>query len=466
MKLGLVGPSYQERSIPYDAQRTINLYPVMDQQGGKEVAALYGTPGLDLFSTVGLGSIRGLWFSVENTRAFAVSGTDFYEIDSSGNGTVLGSINTTGSACTFADNGNQLAVCDGTSLYILTFATNTFAQVSDVDFPGAGSVCFLDGYFIVNDPSTGQFYISALFDGTSWDALDFATAEGLPDNIVRVFATNQALLLMGENSTELWVNSGGGDFPFTRSGGRIDTGCAAAHSVVALDNTVFFVGRNDRGWGVVYRMSGATPERVSTHFIEEKIQALADVTVLRAWAYQESGHDFYVLTGGLLETTLVYDCATGLWHERAFLDDGAFKKHLAATSMFAFGKTIVGDRLSGKIYQMSENFYDDDGDEIKRTRVFTHLSNEGERVIANSLQIDFERGVGLTTGQGSDPKAWIRVSRDFGRNYGNEMYASINAIGVTRPRAMWRRLGQFECLTIELNVSDPVKVAICGAYLK
>ncbi len=60
MKIPLVGPSYQQRSIPFDGQRTINLYPVLDQQG-KEVSALYGTPGLTLFGTAGTGPIRGLF---------------------------------------------------------------------------------------------------------------------------------------------------------------------------------------------------------------------------------------------------------------------------------------------------------------------------------------------------------------------------------------------------------------------
>ena len=49
MKIGLVGPSYQARSLPFNAQRTVNLFPVFDEQG-KETAALYGTPGLKLFT--------------------------------------------------------------------------------------------------------------------------------------------------------------------------------------------------------------------------------------------------------------------------------------------------------------------------------------------------------------------------------------------------------------------------------
>jgi len=72
MKLGLVGPTYQAYSLPFDAQRTVNLYPVLDQMG-KETAALYPTPGLLLFGTAGAGEVRGM-FSATNGRAFVVGG--------------------------------------------------------------------------------------------------------------------------------------------------------------------------------------------------------------------------------------------------------------------------------------------------------------------------------------------------------------------------------------------------------
>jgi hypothetical protein len=463
LKLGLVGPTNQERSLPFDAQRTVNLIPVAN--GTKEPSALYGTPGLLIFATCGNGGIRST-FTASNGRAFAVSGYNLYEVDEDGNETVLGTLDSNVSFCTVADNGFQLAICDGTDLYILTYATDLFEKVSDSDFPGAGTICFLDGYFIVNDPDTGQFYISGLYDGLTWDALDFATAEGLPDNIVRVFATNQLLILMGEVTTEFWTNSGGTDFPFVRSA-RIDTGCASPHSVVSLDNSVFWVGRDDKGQGVVYKMQGSTPVRVSTHAIERMIQACTDLTVLRAFPYQEDGRAFYFLTGGDLETSVVFDVETGLWHERAYLNSfGNFEQHRAATAMFAFGKVLVGDKTNGKIYHMSSDYYDDNGDAIKRTRIFSHVFNEGQVLRANALQIDFERGVGLSSGQGSDPQAWIRVSRDFGQTWGPELYKSIGAIGNRLPRCVWRRLGLHEAFTVELNISDPVKVAICGAYLQ
>lgn len=433
---------------------------------GQNVTALYGTPGLAEHNTLGTGSIRGM-VTAANGRYFAVSGYDFYEIFAAGaTGTYSPQLQTNIPTCTFADNGSQLAVCDGTNLYTFTYSSGAFAQVSDVDFPGAGSVCFLDGYFIVNDPDSGQFYISGLYDGTTWDALDFATAESLPDDIVRVFSTKKLLVVFGDLSTDIFTNSGGTDFPFVRTL-SIDVGLAAADTACYLDNSIFWVGKDENGHGQVYKMQGSSPVVISTPAITEKIQAVTDITALKAFVYQQGGHTFYFLTGSDLETSLVMDVSTGLWHERAYLNsNGDFEQHRAACHMFAFGKNLVGDKRSGEIYDMSMAYYDDDGDPIKRTRICTHLQNEGEIFRANSLQIDFERGVGLSSGQGSDPQAWIRVSRDFGKTWGPELWQTIGALGKYLPRAIWRRLGLRETFTLECSISDPVKVVIRGAYLK
>lgn len=469
MKLGLVGGSYQERSLPFDAQRTINLFPVVDEtKQGKEVAALYGTAGLATFVELPDSPIRAEFYSAGKTRAFAVAGEGVYEIFTDGIYSLLGALESNETVCTIAENATQLAICDGNDLYILTYATNSLDKVVDPDFPQAVSVSFQDQYFIINKPDSAEVYVSTLADGTSWAALDFATAESSPDDLVRVYSAFGQLWLFGEVTTEVWYNSGNVDYPFARiEGAKMQMGCIARHSVVDLDNSVFWLGGDKDGRGIVYKASGYTPQRVSTHAIEFAIRQATDMENIRAYSYQEDGHLFYVLTGGGLATTLVYDASTGLWHERAYLDHcGDWQLHKAATHIYAFNKHLVGDAASGKIYDMSLDYFDDDGEEIKRERTFTHLHNENNRFIVREIQVDFEDGVGLTTGQGDNPTVWLQTSNDGGRVFGTELQASIGAIGARSTRAVWRRLGQFDLLTVKVSISDPVKVAICGAYLK
>lgn len=465
MKIGLVGPSYQERSLPFDAQRTVNLFPVIDETGqGKEISALYGTPGLALFTTVGIGPIRGE-FSSTNGRAFTISNTQLFEISSTGISTLRGTLTSDISIVSIDENTTQLAICDGTDIYILEYATNVFTKVV-LPFTPALTLTYLDGYFIANT-TLGQFYVSDLQDGLNWPALNFATAESSPDGLVRVFGSLGQLWLQGDRTTEVWYNSGDVDFPFAKiQGANLQTGIAAAHSVVNMDNTIIWLGKSKDGQGIVYRATGYTPQRISTFAIEYAINKSLDLSNIRAYTYQQDGHIFYVMTGGNLETTLVYDAATQQWHERAALEaDGLYSTHKGTTSMYAFGKHLVGDKTSGNVYHMSLDYYDDAGTEIRAKRVFTHLNNEGKSFSINELQVDYEYGVGLTLGQGSDPMVWLRVSEDGGRTWGSEFLASIGKIGEYKARCAWRRLGGTEDqLTFEVTITDPVKRSICGAY--
>jgi Phage stabilisation protein len=465
MKIGLVGPSYQQRSLSFDAQRSVNLFPIADPQGA-DVAALYGTPGLTLFATAGTGVIRG-GISTADVRTFFVSGSALYEISSAGVATLLGTLNTSSGIVTMADNGFQLGICDGTSVYMYTYLTSVFAKVTDPDLPSAANISFVNGYFVVTKNNSGQFYISALYDGTSWSALDFASAESSPDNLS--IATNFVgqLGLFGHDTLEIWRNTGDSTFPFARISGATPIGTIAPNTVISLDTSVYWVGNTNEGSGIVYQAQGFTPKRISTEAIEKILQAEPNPSTLRSWGYQEEGHAFLVITGGSLSTSLVYDLTTQLWHERSFLNSaGNDEQHLGSCCVYAFNSMqLVGSRVDGKIYRMSLNLFDDNGSAISRRRVYTHLIDELNPVRYTDLQIGFETGVGLQTGQGSNPTVSLRISKDGARKWTDYYTTSIGAVGNYNQQVKFRRLGINQQCTFEISITDPVKVAITGSYL-
>lgn len=466
MKIGIIGPSYEQRSLPFDAQRTINLYPVFDDQG-KEVAALYGTPGLEYFTMAGNGPIRGE-FSSTNGRAFVVSGNALYEVQNDGTTISRGTLNTSTGNITIDENNVQLFLCDGEDGYTFTYSTDTFAVIADGDFPSAGTITYLGGYAIVNENDTGKFYISSLNDATAWDALDFATAESSPDNLRRVIRGVGQLWLLGTTTTEIWTNTGDSTFPFQRiSGAEMNIGIMSAHSALEFAQSLFWIAESTEGRGVVVRATGYTPNRVSTEAIELAISRATNPENIYAWGYMQEGHEFYCLSGGGLETTLVYDITTGMWHERAFLNiQGNFESHLTAACMFAFGYHIVGDRRNGNLYKLKLDVYDDNGSAIARERVFTHLSSEGKQIRYNRLTLGFETGVGLQSGQGSDPQVSLQLSKDGARTWSDSYTASLGAVGKYQTNVVFRRLGVAEQMTFKIRVTDPVKVAIVGSYLE
>lgn len=466
---GFVGPSYQLRSVNVDCQRCINFYPETNEVGrGKEaeVASLVGTPGLELLATIGTGPIRGIW-TASNDQLFVVSANKLYRVSSTWSATELGTLSTSTGTVSIADNGIHVMIVDGTYGYIWTIGSSTFAQITDPDFPGADQVTFQDGYFIFNWPDTGKFMITGLNDVTV-DALDFATAEGSPDKIVGLISDHRDLWLFGSKSTEVFFNSGNADFPFERTQGAfIEHGCAARHSIAKMNNTVFWLGSDDKGSGIVYMARGYQPQRISTHAVEYAIQGYGDVSDATAYAYQQDGHFFYVLNFSSANTTWVFDSSTGMWHERAYANQGQFERHRAENHAFAFSTHVVGDYVSGKIYSMSSDYYSDNGAEIIRERVAPHLTSDLNRVFFNRFQLDIESGTGIDgTGQGEDPQAMLQFSDDSGHTWSNEKWTSFGRIGQTKRRAMWRRLGAARDRVFKIRISDPVKVILIGATLE
>ena len=246
------GGAYQGISTNVNAQICRNFYVEIDPTDTTK-KYLIGTPGLLLKQTLATSPVRGL--HAFNGVLYAVAGSKLYELSTSFVATEKGTLSTSTGIVSMADNGvtpgggNQLIIVDGTSGYTYNVNTTTFAEIADADFPdGATFVTFQDGYFVVNLPTSGRIYISGLYDGTSWAALDFATAEGSPDKLLRVINESRNLWLIGERTSEVWANTGQADFPFERyQGGFTEYGTVSGATVCKFDNSLIWLGRNDRG---------------------------------------------------------------------------------------------------------------------------------------------------------------------------------------------------------------------------
>lgn len=474
-KIPLVGPSYEMRSLQFDAQRSINLYPVQDQEG-KEVSALYGRPGLAVVSNLSSVAGRGC-FASSNGTGFFVFGSIVYSISSDlSTINILGTLATSAGNVSMDENPFQLAICDGQFVYIYTYATTIFAQVTDPDLPMAGTITFLDSYFIVNQVDTGKFYISAPNDGTSWDALDFATAESSPDDLHRVISAVGQLWLLGSKTTEVWTDTGASTFPFQKiAGAKLNVGILAPHTAVELDNSLFWIGQDAIGQGIVYRAKGFAAQRISTEAIEMLLQKATDPANFKAWTYQQEGHAFYCITLGGMQTTLVYDVTTQLWHERAFMNtSGEFEQELPHSAMFLGNSQIAISRKTGTLYQMSQDFYTDGGFAICAERVYTHISDENKRLKFKQLEIAMQTGI-EQDGTDADstpieddlnPQISLQISRDGGRTYGNEYWTSFGRVGKYKKRAVWRRLGTAFDWTFKIRITDVVQRILIGSYLE
>lgn len=466
MKIPFVGPAYAARSLNADAQRAVNCFVEMDNASPRAPVAMYGTPGLVSRVTLGSAVVRGM--IRQGDYVYAVSGNTVYRIDSAYSATSLGTISSSGGRVGLASNGIETLIVDGFSGWIANGTTLT--EIADADFPfGVTQATFQDGFFIVAGDGAQRFYINESPNaGTNWNGTDFSSAEGSPDNTIGLISDHRELWLFGSSSAEVWVNTGNSDFPFERSGNTfIEHGCASAFTIAKLDNTVFWLGEDDRGGAMVWRAQGYSPVRISTHALEFAMQGYETISDAFAYTYQLEGHSFYVLTFPTANATWFFDVSTGLWFQWAWRNpsDNTLNRHRSNCHAFFNGEHLVGDWETGVVYALDMDTFTDDGDPIPLIRATQCLdSQDGSRLFYEDVQIDMETGVGLATGQGSDPQVMLRYSNDGGHTWSNVKTKSLGAAGEYGRRVRFGPTGAGRNRVWEMSITDPVKRVVLGAF--
>lgn len=471
---GFIGPSYTLESPSANAQRAVNIYPEMQEAGPRKgnVRRFVGTPGLRRRSTLGQGPVRGAFWS-STDQLFVVSGNLLYEVSSDGTAIPrAGSVSSGSGRVTMADNGTTLMICDGSSAAydVPLVAGSPVIPVADPNCPG-GWVTYQDGYFIHTVPNSNEFALSGL-NAVTYDPTDVAEKEGRPDQLVIAISVNEQLWLFGDQTTEVWFDSGDALFPFQRvQSAFIETGTVSAATCCRIAGSLAWVGNSERGRGTVWYAQGYLPMRISTHAVELALSGYSRLSEAYAFAYQQRGHEFYQLTvpgavdGSDTGGTWVYDFATSLWHERTHLSSTGEGPHRAYCATVAFGEVVVGDSQDGRLYVYDLDYDLDDAAPIRRMRQAPHISQGEKWIRYDSFELQCEPGVGLSTGQGSAPTVILQWSNDGGHTWGNEHQTSLGAMGKYKNRAKWRRLGIGRDRVFRVIVTDPVHVTWMGAEL-
>jgi len=463
MDFGFVGPTYQARSLRLDAQRTVNLYPEVDQSGaGKAVKALFGTPGLVAFATLPTAPVRCLWAGEE--RLFAVGGDALYEVYSDASYDLRGPVGDDAGhtpAMIFPNGvGTQILIISAGLAYVDSGTGPEQCEFSEGGDVEALTGCFLDGYGIVHAPYSKQFFYSALNDFTSWDEPDFQSQEAYPDNIYALLADHRELWSFGDQTIEIYRNEGDIDQVFrTDPSGFIDMGIVSSYSPVKVPGGgPAWLSGDARGRIVAYRVSGFSPVRISNHAVEAAWSKYSTVNDTIGYIYTEQGHTFIVWTFPTENATWAYDLSTDMWHERAY--GSGLDRHRGRCHAFTFGKHFVGDHTTGTIYQQSVEIYTDDGTPITRMRTAPHLHAEGARVFHNRLQLDVE------VGEVASPQFSLEVSNNGGRTFGTAKTATAGAIGDYTARILWRRLGSSRDRVYRVTSTAAMRQAWVAALLK
>lgn len=462
---GFVGPAYEAPSLSVNNQRCVNFMIEVDKTQAKTPTALYGVPGLTRLATFAGGASKG--YVEVNGEMYAAVGQTFGRVSSDlTTFTAIGTYGGTGRV-TLQSNGLQVLLVDGLSGFVYDIAAMTWTQITDPGFVyGATQTTYQDGYGIVALPDSQQFGISGLYNFLAWDAIDFASAEGLPDNVSTVISNHRLLHVFGTGTMELWYNGGDATFPFQRVDGTFtEVGCSAPYSAAISDDSVFWLGNNPEGALAVYRMQGQTPMRISTVALENEIASYSRVDDAFAVGVDIRRHPVYILTFPTANKTWCYDAHSATWFEWLEWADADFQRFRLNCFASAFGKLLVGDYRDGRMYSMTFDAYSNDGDPIRSVRVCPYIWNQGKRLFHSRLEVFMEAGVGLVTGYGSDPEISLRWSDD-GRTWSNEVTRKMGQLGEYDKRVIFTRLGSARNRLYEIAIDAPVKKVILGASLE
>lgn len=445
------------------SQRLVNMYAEPNPKDSKYPFTLYNTPGLLPLLTLGDGSGNINGMHVVDNILYVVSGANVYSITTNYVVTLLGNIGTQSSRVYMEDNGFQVSILkfDGTQ-FVVTIATGIITQVLDPAYQLSASMTSIDGFGVFAVINSTEIFISNLLDFTTYNALNFTNATTKTDYIVRPFNFNDGLWVFKQTSYQIYANIGAQYFPFQNISGTANTsrGLAAPFAVAqegASFNDIYWLGE-DR---IVYKAQGYNPQKVSTYGIENDIAALTVVNDAFMFVYTQLGHKFLVLTFPTEMVTFVYDMTADLWHERQSFGFGRWIPNAYA---FFNGLQIVGHYSAGKLYTLDTNTYTDDGATIQRWIYTQPTYNDDDRIVYDKVQLDIDGGVGLTTGQGSDPQVMMQYSDDGGETWCNEKWRGIGKIGEYFKRVIWRKMGGSRQRIFRFLISDPIPCKINGLY--
>jgi hypothetical protein len=478
---GFVGGAYAAQSRTQDAQELINWYCEVDMtkqgeayyqalgmQESRGVVALYPTPGYTLQCQLQGGEVRAMRTLTGGDILLAVCGHNLYSMTASMQATIVGTLLSANGIVSISDNGIAAYIVDGENRYSYVMATGVFSVIAATDggFTGASKVDICDNYFVYNRPRSAQFGCTNALSTVS-PQLSLASKFGASDNIQTLFVTSRNVYLLGEITSEAWIDVGAFPFPFQIiPGTTIQHGCAAPFSVAKFGDTFAMLAQDQNGQGFVVMAEGYNFVRISTHAVEWTLenQVINDAV---GFSYTLGGHQFYVLTFPTIDTTWAFDLATGQWHKWLSMDSqGNFHRHRANCAAVFRGLSLIGDYSNGAISALSNFVYTENGNTIKRLRRAPHITNDLKRMFYHSFQVQFQPGVGLNSGQGQLPQAMLRWSDDGGFTWSSYFTKYIGAAGQYKNRAIWRRLGQARDRVFEVIVTDPVNAVIVSANLE
>lgn len=428
--------------------RLVNMFFEALPTSLEDQVSLRPRPRHKQFSMCGAGPIKGLYRKGGVLASVGLSGSiialslnQLFRVTQAGvpgvgTATLIGTMDGTFRMSAEGNSSVVVVTCGQTS-----YTTNgtTLTPIAFPDGNIVSAVDYLNGYFLFAS-AFGRFYWSAV-GGTTVAALDYATAESQPDELLTLKVIGDELWLFGRYSIEVWQPTGVANLPFQRISGRIfGIGVTSRETVqkLSLDgiDTVCWVGTDRR----VYR-TDPNPRRISDHSMEERLKRATLTTPAsdqNPYATVENwdGHDFYVLNiPG--DGSFAYDLSTDTWHEMT-----SYGLSLYRANVWAVGpnnQPLIGDTQNGTIWELSVDSRFDGADPV--TFEWSGLLDVPTvPVRCNNVTLDV--ATGYAASPEDEPDVEMCFSEDMGETWSDFEPAPLGRQGERGIVPLWTRQGQ------------------------
>jgi hypothetical protein len=447
-------------SQPFISRSLVNMFAEMsNSEQNRSRFVLKNAHGLAEYRDIDtIGGCRGILSTRE--YLYVVYGTTLFRLVRNTDNLVvsLGSIPSTGHV-PMAYNGDELVcVADGRG-FIYTESTNTLVEITDADFLPPSDVTFMDGYFIFTQLNSDTVFHSELYDGMAYNALDRIKIQRNPDFNVAIESMYSELWVFGSQTTELLQNSGATSPAFTPiSNTVIEVGCAALASVVRIPDVGLMWLGNDR---LIHLRANSGKTQVTPHEIANKIREMTRVDDAVAWFYMWGAHKFYVITFPTQDCTFVYDVMDNVWHERTTHN----KNHwIGLYGAHYDSKILVGDAFDSKIHLLSNTFYKDGNEDIRRTIITPEIHAGTNGITVRELSLSLKVGGGAYTGNDT---IRLYTSEDGGIIFNFVQERDFAEAGQYNKRVIFHNLGNYpNGVTFKIETAAQSPIEIIAAYIR
>lgn len=433
MEVQFVGQSARDRdNIAAAPSRLVNCYAEPTAEGERVLKSVLGMEPKAQMTGV---FVRAL--ETVAGQLYAVCDGSLWRIEADGTSHNLGAVDD-GDATISGNNG---LICVTVNGRYFTYTPSTVTEHTPLWDVGSG--CFVSNYTVLTQSGGRSFQWSDVADPTDLPGLNFSTADGRDDNVVRAVELSGSLVILKEGSHELWYATGeAGANAFARaSGGVRDIGLAGFNLFARLVGAAFIVGSDGRA----HIMTAGALQPVSIPAVET---AIAQCRPQYCLSYEDEGHTFCAIVFRDC-AAWVYDIATQEWHERAYgVTLGPWSASCASKMG---GKWYVG-RDGGAVDVLAR--INADGEvPLVREAISRALAQDGQRLIVRELELFPRQGF-------SNGAITLYVSRDSGVTWGNAKTRDLGPVGNYAGRVMWRNLGQARRFAFKVRWSSPFDISL------